>query len=86
MIKGCQKRIVFLKDTGSDYFDEAYFVIKPCAVEKSESDIILEATRIANEAIEKGNDKEKNRGLFRVISFLLGCFAGIGATLLFVLI
>ena len=28
MIKGCQKRIIHLKNTGSPYFEEAYFILK----------------------------------------------------------
>ncbi len=28
MLKGCQRRIIMVKDTGSRYFDSAYFVIK----------------------------------------------------------
>lgn len=28
MIKGCQKRMIFIKNTGCDLFDEAYFVLK----------------------------------------------------------
>ena len=27
MIKGCQKSIIHLKDTGSPYFEEAYFIV-----------------------------------------------------------
>lgn len=29
MIKGCSKRVIVLKDTGSDFFEEAYFILKP---------------------------------------------------------
>lgn len=28
MVKGCQRKIVVLKDTGSDLFEEAYFILK----------------------------------------------------------
>ena len=39
MIKGCQKRIIMVKDTGSKYFEGAYFVLRselPQAVRESE--------------------------------------------------
>lgn len=51
MIKGCQKRVVWVRNTESDWFDEAYFVLSEKAVEKKKSDtnepdIITEANRI----------------------------------------
>ena len=50
MIKGCSKRMIVLKNTGSKLFDEAYFVVKPgCAVGKltGEKAFIDEANRNA---------------------------------------
>lgn len=54
MVRGCQKRIIYLKNTGSDVFDEAYFVIKDDRLqgEKSECDMVEEANRILNEAFD----------------------------------
>ena len=28
MVRGCQKKIIHLRDTGSDLFEEAYFILK----------------------------------------------------------
>ena len=28
MVRGCQKKIIYLKNSGSDLFEEAYFIIK----------------------------------------------------------
>ena len=36
MIKGCEKKIIYLKDTKSEYFEEAYFVVKPQASKEKE--------------------------------------------------
>ncbi len=81
MIKGCHKNIVFLKDTGSELFDEAYFILKPNAKKKKESDIISEATKIVN-CLDDGN-KRKGRGrLGKLVSFLLGALIGGGAMLI----
>lgn len=74
MIKGCHKRIVFLKDTGSDFFDEAYFVLKPNAFSKKESDVVLEATKIVNGIIDE-NIKPKERK--KIFGILFAFFAGI---------
>lgn len=82
MIKGCQKRIVFLKDTGSDYFEEAYFVIKP-SVNPINTDIVSEATRIVNSSLK---DTYKRRRFLSLPSLFLGLFSGIGLTLLLCLI
>lgn len=52
MFKGCQRKIIMLKNTGSGIFDEAYFVIKENATisnRVSENDMIAEANKILNE-------------------------------------
>ncbi len=49
MLKGCQRKIIMLKETGSDIFEEAYFVLRSDAdVERSlsELDMVSEAQRI----------------------------------------
>ncbi len=47
MLKGCQRRIIMVRDTGSKYFDSAYFVIKHDLPENPrESDMLAEAHRM----------------------------------------
>ncbi|MBR4293071.1 MAG: hypothetical protein IKT54_05615 [Clostridia bacterium] len=48
MLKGCQKKIIMLKNTGSEIFDEAYFILSDSAIASrcSQSDMIAEANRI----------------------------------------
>lgn len=80
MIKGCSKRMIILKDTGSDFFEEAYFVLKTakdtCKI-ATEKDFIAEANRIVSEAGNAkikdctGNRSDKKR------AFLYGMLAGI---------
>lgn len=75
-MKGCQKKVIFLKNTGSYLFDEAYFIISKegerCPV--SEDSMISEANRI----IECGSDTERkvNSAYKRVISFLVPFLIG----------
>ncbi len=47
MLKGCKRNIIMVKDTGSPYFDSAYFVLK-CDLPASgrDTDIIAEAKRM----------------------------------------
>ncbi len=48
MIKGCQKKIIHLKNTDSPYFEEAYFILRGDDSSKfSENDMIREAMKIA---------------------------------------
>ena len=53
MIKGCTKKMILLKDTGSEFFEEAYFILKPdtpFAALRSERDFVAEANRIVAES------------------------------------
>lgn len=87
MLKGCQKKIIFLKDTGSDLFEEAYFVIKPEYDGINEDNIVCEATKIANGLCQENNMKKSGDGwkaLFLAIGMLLGVAISIGCYFLFV--
>ncbi|MBR7184421.1 MAG: hypothetical protein IKD37_02310 [Clostridia bacterium] len=49
MVKGCQRRIILLRETGSAIFEEAYFLVKPEQADASEQRMIAEANRIIEE-------------------------------------
>ena len=54
MIKGCNKRVIVMKDTGHDMIEEAFFILKansPSCKEKcySEDDILKQANLILDE-------------------------------------
>lgn len=55
MLKGCKRNIIMVKDTGSPYFDSAYFVLK-CDLPASgrDTDIIAEARRMIECASSDG--------------------------------
>ena len=76
MLKGCQKRIVFLKDTGSELFDEAYFVIKAEYQNKSEGEFIQEATKIANSGKAEASVAKRSSFAFGFFLFSIGLFIG----------
>lgn len=48
MIKGCTKRVIVVKDIESNFFDEAFFIVKSGSSNRAakESDYINEANRI----------------------------------------
>ena len=58
MIKGCQKKIIFVKDTGSEYFEEAYFIMKSDSElpRTEETDIVKEAEKIVEKVEEKPSE------------------------------
>ena len=77
-MRGYQKKVIFLKDTGSHLFDEAYFVVSRRGEEAGicKSDMILEANRIIKESLtDKENRIRGIRGVFRlslIVPFLVG--------------
>ena len=82
MIKGCQKSIIHLKDTGSPYFEEAYFIVsRGSDIEAVGDDMIKEALNIVKSSTAdiKGRTLQKRklrRALMMkgasVISFIFG--------------
>ena len=85
-MRGYQKKVIFFKDTGSRFFDEAYFIVSQQgeAAHIEQSDMVFEANRIIKESLEgkeqriRGEDK----GLFR--GFVLPFFLGALITLLII--
>ena len=91
-MKGYQKKVIFLKNTGSHLFDEAYCVVSRQGEEAAigKSDMILEANRIIKESI--GNDaqnirREKGERTWSFYPpFFLGVFVASAVMLIFYLI
>ncbi len=81
MIKGCHKNVVFLKDTGSELFDEAYFVVKASVKSEGYHDIVSEAAHIASGLCERKKKRKFKGALF---GFLAGVLLGVAITLLFI--
>lgn len=73
-MRGCQKRVIYLKNTGSDVFDEAYFVLKSDTGigRKTEGDIIREANRIIDENIGIKKRINLKRFILPIASFIFG--------------
>ena len=82
-MRGYQKKAIYIKNTGSQVFEEAYFVVRPDGGGvKNSADMIIEANRIIEENFK--NEKKniylafkKNAPAFIIgasVSFLL-CIA-----------
>ena len=80
MIKGCSRRVVYLKNTDSTMFDEAYFLLSTDSQSGKvcERDMIREAERIVSEASTAASVEQKNKkGRFWF------CMGGLFATLFY---
>lgn len=78
MVKGCQRKTIHIRDTGSKYYEEAYFILKPGAFEgEAESHMMIdEAMRIVGESLSC-RKPAKSRFSFRsVFVFAAGCATG----------
>jgi len=94
MLKGCQRRIIMVKDTGSPCFDAAYFVLRNSAPQTlTKTDMLAEASRVIDACSvagcftdEKAAPAKKRRHAASILLFLvsagLGLIAGAAATLL----
>lgn len=73
MLRGYQKRVVYLKNTGSEIFKEAYFVIEDTekAASNSTKKLVDEANRIINENFYGRRGKLSKR-IVPYLSFLAG--------------
>lgn len=83
MVKGCQKRTVHIRDTGSKYYEEAFFILKPGAFDpESQGDMLEEAIRIAEETLSSSlPEKEKKKKRHKRDFALLASGFGIGAVI-----
>ncbi len=75
-VKGYQKRVIYLKNTGSHIFDEALFFVRTegDAVNTDHNDMVNEANRIIDESLGKVDTKGRGgrRFLAFIVPFLLG--------------
>ncbi len=88
-MKGYQKRVIYLKNTGSQIFDEALFFVKSDgdAQNADYTDMVSEANRIIEESLGMVNKRGRGgRRFFAFLApFLLGILACSVAAMLFML-
>ena len=79
MIRGCQKKILFVEGNENSPFETAYFVLRKDAESgaSGEDDIVRAADMIINERLPEENRKQKKRErLKRIFLFLLSAVCG----------
>ncbi len=81
MLKGCKKNVVYVKNTGSELFEEAYFIVSDAAVTKckGENDMLREASKIISGSpvssyfpSENNESKHTKREMGKAAWFMLG--------------
>lgn len=88
MIKGINKNMIVVKNTGSRYFEEAHFIVKNGISDRSERDLVKEASRIVGTILtESGKISKPKRRIIKglitfLLSFILGAALGIMLCLL----
>ena len=77
MIKGCQKRIIHVTNTGNPYFEEAYFVLKRGGDFENVSgdDMVKEAMRIADGVVASVKPKRAEARKKRMMAVFVGASA-----------
>ncbi len=94
MVRGVSKQVVVIKDTGSDMFEQAIFIVNPRmgARSVSDTDMAREARRIVSNCIrrycsdrpgEKAMQRDRRRLLMIGVPALLGAAAIVVMLLLF---
>ena len=71
-LKGCQKKILQIKNPKSEWFEEAYFILKPSAKDVVEDDIVREAERVLKETSTGSKEKRRMFSWEDGLVFLLG--------------
>ena len=56
-MRGSEKKIIYIKDTGSKLFSEAYFVLRRGAAEEAEGDAAEDMVREAQRILTEGSGR-----------------------------
>ena len=84
-MRGYQRRVIFLKNTGSALFEEAYFVMRSEEMTegKTEADMVSEAGRIIEENFGKWKSRKR---IPRIPALIISFASGAILTLIIALI
>ncbi len=78
-MRGYQKKVIYLKNTGSHLFDEAYFIVsrEGEATGLGQGDMVYEANRIIDESLDGEHGGQRRVRLRAVLRFLLPFLLGV---------
>ena len=74
LMRGYQKKVIYVKNTGSRHFEEAYFVMRPDGeAPVSPDSMIDEANRIIRENFDVGRQSILYSKRWHILAFFIGC-------------
>lgn len=78
-MKGCQKKVIFIKNTGSRMFDEAYFIISRKSEDSriEQDDMVLEANRIIDDSLDGTEPGRARDRIRKILGYLIPFSAGV---------
>ena len=84
-MRGYERRVIYMKNVGSDYFDEAYFVLKSDTppAEKKKERLVDEANRIIKENFYKRKRVKISPLILFLLAFSLGAMVSLLALFAF---
>ena len=90
MIKGCQKKIIFVQGGESSPFESAFFLMRRDIPDGGSGDVLREADRIISEGLPKFElGRRRRQRLSKIFltagSFFLGLLLGAGTCAIFAL-
>ena len=71
MIRGLNKQVIVVRDTGSDYFEEAIFIVDP-SVRAADTDLAAEAHRLIAASAGKSSRKQSRKRKWLIPAVLFG--------------
>ena len=71
MIRGLNKQVIVVRDTGSDYFEEAIFIVDP-SVRAADADLAAEAHRLIAASAGKSSRKQSRKRKLLIPAVLFG--------------
>ena len=71
MIRGLNKQVIVVRDTGSDYFEEAIFIVDP-SVRAADADLAAEAHRLIAASAGKSSRKQNRKRKWLIPAVLFG--------------
>ena len=83
-MRGCERKVIMLKGTDSEIFDEAYFLIRRDCKESDGREIVSEAQRIVN--MNTTRRRHTSRKKKEAAAFFAGLFSGLAVGVILLMI
>ncbi|MBO5908370.1 MAG: hypothetical protein J6Q67_01085 [Clostridia bacterium] len=89
-MRGYKKKVILIKNTGSDMFEEAFFVLKSDNKEENRQinltrDMVYEANRVIDEKVVDDRKRKSAVILASLISFLSGALISVSVCTVLIL-